>query len=103
MAEFKSTPCPSYCPWGQIDHRAELAPGVWTVSTPSHGGIHVSDERRTAMPAIETFAGGNWFEEDCDWAWICLVWPEIFPEATHQIAKEVALWNNPIALQRFPA
>jgi hypothetical protein len=28
--------------------------------------------------AVPTFAGGNWYEEDCDWALVALSFPELF-------------------------
>lgn len=56
-------------PWGQADNAVELAPGIVSYSTPSHGGIWLSAERRKQLPEVKTFLGGNeWFEEDCDWA-----------------------------------
>jgi hypothetical protein len=80
--DFKRTPVPTHCPWGKVEFPAEIAPGIWTLSTPSHGGIVVSAERRAAMPAqlrdFQTFAGGNWYEEDCDWCVVALAFPEYF-------------------------
>lgn len=81
-------------PWGRIDWAKELAPGLWTVTTPSHGGYWISSARGRTMPealaGVRTFversgaaqAGGGtgrWYEEDCDAALVVLAWPEFFP------------------------
>ena len=71
-------------PWGVSDYGGrEVAPGITKHSTPSHGGYHLSPERmarlRHKFPGFKTFAGGPWFEEDCDWAIVCLAFPEAFP------------------------
>ena len=58
----------TYTPWGWTRDIEELAEGVWRVSTPSHGGLKLSDERWESLPAelrdvmyTRTFA-----EEDCE-------------------------------------
>lgn len=57
-------------PWGQSDNPVYKADGVTWHTTPSHGGIELSPERhaaiRKAIPRFSTFAGGHWYEEDCD-------------------------------------
>jgi hypothetical protein len=62
----------------------EIAEGITEVSTASHGGILISDKRREVFdkcfPAFTPFAGGNWFEEDEDWAFPVAVFPELFSE-----------------------
>jgi len=56
-------------PWGMADLAEELAPGIISYSTPSHGGIWLSAERRKALPKVKNFLGTTeWWEEDCDWA-----------------------------------
>jgi len=80
-------------PWGIADSVTEVAPGITFYSTPSHGGYHLSPERRAAMPPAirdkETFARGNWYEEDCDWALVALAFPAYFPpeaiDAAHRV------------------
>jgi hypothetical protein len=69
---------PKYSPWGAIQQINELAPGIWSVSTASHGGIYVAPELYAKMPEVlkgTAYSGGGWFEEDCDWAipyaWFC--------------------------------
>jgi hypothetical protein len=92
-------------PWGVIDWARELAPGVWTVTTPGHGGIWLSPERVAGMPeavrAVATFversvgrvsgsASGRWYEEDCDAALVALAFPELFPREFIPVAVKIA-------------
>lgn len=73
-------------PWDTIQHTAELAVGIVQVHTAGHGGFWISDTRRQWMPLslgkIETFAGGNWYEEDCDWAIVVMAFPDHFTSET---------------------
>lgn len=82
---FKPTPRPSYSPWGHIQEATQERPGLWFVSTASHGGFIISAERRAAMaPAMrefQTFAGGNAYEEDGDYAIVMLAFPAEFTAA----------------------
>ena len=60
-------------PWGPSQGEKELAPGIISYFTASHGGIRLSPERqaalRAAQPAIRNFLGSlEWWEEDCDWS-----------------------------------
>ena len=81
---FQDTPAPVTTPWGHRDMNCEaLAPGIWSVTTDSHGGIVISEERRDAMPGwaarFRPFSGlDTAFEEDLDWAVPCAVWPQEF-------------------------
>jgi hypothetical protein len=77
-------------PWGQAQHVTEIAPGIVSVSTASHGGIHLSDERIAEMPkALQDFVPfggkqnglGRWFEEDCDWSVVALAFPQFFTDS----------------------
>lgn len=64
---------PTSSPWGRVQHSKQLADGIWSVTTESHGGIYLSDMRLAELTKIlgyefPTFCGSpNWFEEDCDW------------------------------------
>ena len=72
-------------PWGAPQHLRELAEGIVFYGTARHGGLHLSRTRRNAMPAelraLETFTGGPWYEEDCDWAIVALAFPDAFEPA----------------------
>ena len=77
MTTTHTTPAPTVggsSPWGAIQHATELAPGIISVVTASHGGIWLSDDRldqfaRIASPYktwLEPIVGGRWFEVDLD-------------------------------------
>lgn len=70
-------------PWGPSQHATEIAPGVVSHSTASHGGFHVHPNvlARWPMPLREyqPFCGrAGWFEEDEDWAIVALAMPSLF-------------------------
>lgn len=80
-------------PWGMADHEKELADGIVVYSTPSHGGIHLSPERQKVLQRavkFNTFAGGPWYEEDCDVAVVYLVFHEEFALERVKAAFEAA-------------
>ena len=63
---------PTVSPWGTVEHCALLCPGVYEVSTASHGGIMVrldaAEQFLTAEARAVGFREGGYlhFEEDCD-------------------------------------
>lgn len=72
---------PTSTPWGRANHTDEIAPGIWLIRTPDHGGIWLSAERLAAMPEslrVSTWAGLPWFEEDCDAARVAVAFPRDF-------------------------
>jgi hypothetical protein len=70
---------PISTPWGTADLTEQIAPGIWQVSTPGHGGIWVAPELRGRLVKQETpYSRGGWFEEDCDWAFVAVSFPEHF-------------------------
>ena len=57
--------------WGAVDMITTLAPGIIFASTPSHGGIWLSQEREQQIPEeiraiAREFSPEQWYEEDCD-------------------------------------
>jgi len=52
-------------PWGEADFVEELAEGIYLVSTPSHGGFKLSEERNAQIPEAFRREDG-WYEEDVD-------------------------------------
>lgn len=109
-------------PWGRAIWVKELAPGLWNVATPSHGGIWVSPERCAAMPAelarVQTFVersigyvgcsthGGRWYEEDCDVSLVACAWPECFRRDYLNVVAKIAARISPVVavwLDRLPA
>lgn len=73
---------PTSTPWGAIHHSRMIQPGVWSFSTAGHGGMYVAPSLREHMPeqfrAFAPWAGEGWYEEDCDWAIVCLSFPNAF-------------------------
>ena len=72
-------------PWGPSQHQHQIADGIVQVSTASHGGILLSNERNTKLrktfPDFTNWAGGNAYEEDCDVSVVILAFPECFDDA----------------------
>ena len=84
-------------PWGMADTVRHLDHGIIAVTTPSHGGYYVPPETRKKMPApaLTTWAGPGWYEEDCDWALVALSFPDLFPPAAIEHAKRtVEHWKT---------
>lgn len=79
---FQSIARPQWSPWGKPDHAEQVFDGVWSISTPRHGGFYVSAERRKTMPeawlnaSFGRLGRDGWFEEDCDWCMIPLAFPD---------------------------
>ena len=68
-------------PWGTSDYEHKYAEGVTFYGTPSHGGFHVSSDRVRKIPVCLQGLSGypvNWYEEDCAWAVVAYVFPEVF-------------------------
>jgi hypothetical protein len=80
-------------PWGRSDHEREIAPGILEVSTPSHGGLYLDAQRwqeLTRSFAFKPFAGPQWLEEDCDFVFAVIRWPEFFdPDTVHSCVRTV--------------
>lgn len=66
---------PKVTPWGTWDHAEQVAPGVFFVGTPSHGGLAVHRDTEHGPAAHSAAAAsrfshtsGPWafLEEDCD-------------------------------------
>lgn len=63
---------PPYSPWGEVQHCEELCPGVYQVSTASHGGVmaKLSVASKLFSMAVRQygFVEGGYlcFEEDCE-------------------------------------
>lgn len=74
-----------WSPWGRIDQVKILAEGITSVSTSSHGGIHLSPALNAAMP--EALRGeSGWYEEDDEWANVALAYPHAFDESAQASA-----------------
>ena len=67
MTRFQPSPRPETTPWDAPDRADQVLPGIWRVSTPSHGGYVLSDERQAAM-SDALRRDDPFYEEDVDHA-----------------------------------
>ncbi len=77
MAHFTTCPAPIETLWGTPQTRDQILPGIWHITTASHGGFVLSDKRNTAMPEALRLTG-NSYEEDVDWALVMFGFAEEF-------------------------
>lgn len=88
----------AHTPWGPSQTEKQVAEGITLHSTAGHGGYLISDERRQQMPeplrSWQTYAGGNWYEEDCDWAVVVIAFPDDFPP--RDVWAAVRMINSPM-------
>ena len=59
----------SSTPWGAADSVTKLGPHVYSVGTPSHGGLFLGTQAVKALPqlVVDTFINGpSWAEEDLE-------------------------------------
>jgi hypothetical protein len=66
-------------PWGPSQQSEKITRGIVSYSTAGHGGIHVSPKLNQQIPAHLRIEDG-WYEEDCDWARVCLAFPHLFSQ-----------------------
>ncbi len=81
----------SRTPWGTVEYLTEVAPGIASVSTPGHGGVKLSAARNKLVhPAWR--AEGGWYEEDCEWAFVAITFPDAYKpevvERAHRSARD---------------
>lgn len=100
MTRFARSPRPSTSIWGAIQQADEIAAGIWSVMTASHGGIILSEERQEAMPEALRLEGAQ-YEEDCDWSLPILAFSEELEAAKScspgvlQLARDTAKCWHP--------
>jgi hypothetical protein len=85
-------------PWGMSQDVTVVADGVEFHSTPTHGGYWVSAERRKRMP--NWMPRQAWYEEDCEWAFVCLAFPDLFDsgeKAVNHARQTIAHWYPALA------
>jgi len=64
-----------HTPWGVADSVTPIIDGMWSVGTPSHGGIYLRPDLNAQIPDYMQHGGEyerglwfvGWYEEDCDW------------------------------------
>ena len=81
-------------PWGPAQSTTQIAPGIYWISTASHGGYYISQERLADMPQkykqlVWIKDRPNWFEEDCAWIAVVLTWPKLFSKAVVNAALDL--------------
>ncbi len=83
-------------PWGQSQTETKIAEGLINYITASHGGIWLSRERIANFPKpllpfidgnVDCKSGEGWFEEDCDWAFVAIAYPEYFKDYLDSSSK----------------
>lgn len=82
-------------PWGPTQQIEQKGGGIIHVSTASHGGLLVPPAMYDAMPAPlrqNAYGGGNWFEEDCEWALVALAFPQHFTGRDLYYAVQTINW-----------
>jgi len=73
--KFRRTMEASDSPWGPIYEQEEIAPGIVSVVTGSHGGLLLSADRAAAMPAHLRLDGAA-YEEDGEYNLVALGFPD---------------------------
>lgn len=87
-------------PWGPAQTSRKLAPGIMLYTTAAHGGIHLSAGKQAQMPEYLRCDGG-WYEEDCAWALVALVFPQAFTPNQIDAARDTAKSWYPDQYARF--
>ena len=82
----------SATPWGPAQIVDEPIAGVVCVSTASHGGVWLSEERLEQMPADARSADG-WYEEDCEAAFVVRQFPQAFEKGA-----EIEAWVKAVTV-----
>lgn len=80
-------------PWGMSQTARALAPGIMLYTTASHGGIHLSPARMAELPARfhkphTGYCPSDWFEEDCEAAFVIAGFPQYFTGEQVRIARQ---------------
>jgi len=73
---YMNEQAPKSSPWGTVQHSHRFAEGIWFVSTASHGGYWLSEQRQKEFHEVEAFKdfGPQWLEEDCEACLVYLRW-----------------------------
>jgi len=77
MTRFASSVAPVETTWGVPVTTEQVLPGIWHVTTASHGGYVLSDDRQAAVPEALR-CEDPFYEEDVDWALVLLAFAAEF-------------------------
>ena len=89
---------PTDTPWGAVQFTTPtLRDGVTNVHTSRHGGVYL-DEPHSAMmldachehTTLPMRTGWSWWEEDCAWSLVALVFPDAFTPEQRKAAYRTA-------------
>lgn len=84
----------SQSPWGKVQHADQIATGIASVSTASHGGMKLSPERNLKIPRELRQARDRWYEEDAQWAVVAKTFPEEFDDRQVEMAdRSLRYWS----------
>lgn len=87
-------------PWGVAQIAYNYGRGMQFYSTAGHGGFHLSGRVNEAVPEYMRQANG-WYEEDCEWAVVATVYPDMFDEKERETAKTTLRNYKPEAYELF--
>lgn len=90
---------PVYTPWGPADHIHVITEGITEYSTPSHGGIGITQQRLMEMP--EALRDGLWYEEDCAVSKVVVGLSQYFSDEQYALAKASLKTWYPDAYEAF--
>ena len=86
----------TYTPWGYADGKTKYAVGVNFYTTPSHGGIILSEGKNKLIPDYAR-RDDRAYEEDCDYAIVVTFLGQFFSEEMRTSAKaSLRVWNPDI-------
>jgi GNAT superfamily N-acetyltransferase len=91
---------PKHTPWGPPDNVLKLDDDIYSVSTPSHGGIFVDKERNLKIPAFMRIPSG-WYEEDVDWTLVATAFPRLFSLEEREHAKHILKNWKPAVYEQY--
>ena len=98
---------PEHSPWGRVQDCRHLADGIEAVSTSTHGGIWLSEDRLEELHEILPFnlftpftREPQWWEEDCDWTIPAIVFaaeiddPTMAEQATRKLSDMAKIYGG---------
>lgn len=74
--------------WGVADSGEVFGEGIISYSTSGHGGFKLDRKHNAMMPAAYRVEGG-WYEEDCEWAKVAAIFPELFTDWERRAADSI--------------
>lgn len=86
-------------PWGRSQYKEDIAEGITFYATASHGGLKVKCKLNRQIPEYMRCSDG-WYEEDCDWARVAVIFPEHFVKSYSQALDTFKNWD-PEAYEKY--